>query len=162
MTASAVAPYFLSMIEDELIERIQASGYRSVWAVTGGGITAVHAMLIHPGASRFVLDVHIPYSPEALEVFIGEKPASACSGECARKMAARALEKGTLGIACTAALQTNRKRKGADRAYVCIQSAEKTVCRKIDLEPAARAEQDVVLSEHIIRLLAGFLGVENG
>ncbi|MDZ8119832.1 CinA family protein [Pontiella sp. NLcol2] len=146
------------MIGNKTIERIQASGFRSVWAVTGGGIAAVHAMLVHPGASRFVLDVRIPYSAEALEKFLGDKPVSACSEAAARLMAAKALESGTLGVACTAALQTNRARKGADRAYICIQSLEKTVCKRIDLEPGTRAEQDTTLSEILLTLLADFVG----
>ncbi len=144
----------------QLIETIQSSGWKSVWAVTGGGIGAVHCMLSHPGASRFVLDIRIPYSAAALEDFLGEKPDSACSEMTARLMAAKALEKGTLGIACTAALQTSRKRKGADRAFICIQSAQKTVCEKIEVEPGTRAEQDAFVSGMLLTLLARFGAAE--
>lgn len=140
----------------QLIEQIQSSGWKSVWTVTGGGIGAVHSMLAHPGASRFVLDVRIPYSPGALEDFLGEKPESACSAETARQMAAKALEKGTLGVACTAALQTNRERRGADRAFICIQSETKTVCEKVDIEPGTRAEQEAWVSGRLLAMLAEF------
>ena len=61
----------------QLIEKIQSSGWKSVWAITGGGVGAVHCILSHAGASRFVLDVRIPYSAEALEEFLGEKPETA-------------------------------------------------------------------------------------
>ncbi len=140
----------------QLIEKIQSSGWKSVWAITGGGVGAVHCILSHAGASRFVLDVRIPYSAEALEDFLGVKPETACSEETARRMAAKALKKGTLGVACTAALQTNRERKGADRAYICIQSLDKTVCEKIDLEPGTRAEQDAFVSGMLLSMLAQF------
>ena len=140
----------------QLIESIQSSGWKSVWAVTGGGIGAVQCMLSHPGASRFVLDVRIPYSPEALEEFLGKMPESACSEETARLMAVKALEKGTLGVACTAALQTNRERKGKDRAYICIQSETKTVCERVDIDSGSRAEQDAYVSGMLLTLLAQF------
>ncbi len=146
--------------EEQLIEQIQSSGWKAVWAVTGGGAGAVQAMLSHPGASRFVLDVRIPYSPEALQDFLGTKPASACSEETARRMAAKALEKGTLGVACTAALQTNRARKGADRAFICIQSARKTVCEKIEVPPGTRTEQDAFVSGRLLTLLAEYGAAE--
>lgn len=169
MTGSPVAPYFFPMREEanELIEGIQASGYKSVWAITGGGIAAIHAMLAHPGASRFVVDVRIPYSAEALHDFLGEQPASACSEETARRMAKTALEYAmrntqyAIAIACTAALQTNRERKGADRAYICIQSAEKMVFERIDLEPGTRGEQDAWVSGQILSMLAEFVGVKD-
>lgn len=148
--------FYMSDQQNELIERIQSSGWKSAWAITGGGIAAVHCVLVHPGASRFVLDVRIPYSAEALEDFLGEKVASACSEETARKMAAKALEKGTLGVACTAALRTNRERKGADRAFICIQSAEKTVCERIDLEPDSRGAQDAYLSGVLLSMVSKF------
>ena len=142
--------------QNELIEEIHSSGWKSVWAITGGGIAAVHCIMSHPGASRFVLDVRIPYSAEALENFLGEDVDSACSEETARKMAAKALEKGTLGVACTAALRTNRERKGADRAFICIQSAEKIVCEQIDLEPDSRGAQDAYVSGVLLSMLSKF------
>jgi nicotinamide mononucleotide (NMN) deamidase PncC len=145
------------MQKNDLIEEIQASGYQSVWVVTGGGIGAVHCMLAHPGASRFVKDIRIPYSPEALEDFLGEPPESACSEKTARLMAAKALEKSTMGIACTAALQTNRTRKGADRAFICIQSQKKTACKCIDLDPGTRSEQDAFVSGMLLALIAEFV-----
>ena len=139
-----------------MIERIHCSGWKSVWAVSGGGMAAIHRIMAHPGASRFVLDIRIPYSRAALEDFLDETPASACSEETARKMAAKALEKGSLGVACTAALQTNRERKGADRAFICIQSAEKTVCERIELASDTRAAQDALLSDTLLSMLLEF------
>ncbi|MDF7825655.1 CinA family protein [Pontiellaceae bacterium B12227] len=142
--------------ESDLIEGIHSSGWKSVWAVTGGGMGAVHCILAHPGASRFVLDIRIPYSREALNDFLGEQPQFACSEETARKMAAKALEKGTLGVACTAVLQSKSDNKETHRAFICIQSSEKTVCERVDLNPGTRSDQDAYLSGVLLSMLSKF------
>lgn len=142
--------------QNYLIERIHTSGWKSVWAFTGGGIGAVQCILAHPGASRFVLDVRIPYSRKALSDFLGENAEFACSEETARKMATKALEKGTLGGACTAVLQTSGKQRQVHRAFICIQSLEKTVCERIDLEPDSREQQDAYLSGVLLSMVSKF------
>lgn len=148
--------------QNDLIERIHSSGWKSVWAITGGGIGAIHCVMGHPGASRFVLDVRIPYSREALVDFLGEKPAYTCSEETARKMAAVAFNHASnvtshaLGVACTAVLQSNPPQAQPHRAFICIQSLEKTVCERIDLEPGTRSEQDAFISGVLLAMLSGF------
>lgn len=145
--------------EQQLIERIQSSGWKSVWIITGGGIGALHRMLTHPGASRFILDAHIPYSAEALESYLGSAPEQACSAETAEALAAKACGPGILVVACTAALATSRQRKGEDRAFICLMSQEKTVNERIDLSPGSRTQQDQELSERLVSMLAAFVGV---
>lgn len=142
--------------KNELIEQIHSSGWKSVWAVTGGGIAAVHVILAYPGASRFILDIRIPYSREALAAYLGEPPVYACSEETARKMAAKALEKGTLGVSCTAVLQSGSHPIEPHRAFICIQSSQKIFCERIDLEPGTRSEQDAFLSGVLLSKLAKF------
>lgn len=148
--------------QHDLIERIHARGWKSVWAVTGGGISAIHWVMAHPGASRFVLDVRIPYSREALEDFLGEKPEYACSEKTARNMAQTAFTHASnvtphaLGVACTAVLQTIGEQSQAHRAFICIQSLEKTVCERVDLEPGSRAKQDAFLSGVLLSMLSTF------
>ena len=123
-------------------------------------------MLAHPGASRFVQDVRIPYGPEALEAFLGEKPASACSEETASLMAQAALDQASrisphaLGIACTAALQTSRERQGADRAHICMKSRGRQIHRRLELAPGSRAEQEMQLSNALLRAIGDFLEVD--
>jgi hypothetical protein len=69
------------------IEKILNSGVKASLVLAGGGSGAVHALLSTPGASRFIADVRIPYSPEALEDFLGEKVEHSCSPETARALA---------------------------------------------------------------------------
>ena len=154
---------------DSLIETIQSSGFKAAIVVTGGGSGAVHALLSHSGASRFVLEAQIPYSPEAMFDYLGENLEQACSSEAAATLAQRAFERAlifslsskasfpVLGIACTAALQTNRERKGDDRAFFCIKSRKKVFARMVEVFPGSRAEQESVLSETFLTLIAEFL-----
>ena len=159
-------PCFMNAKGDNLVEAIQSSGYKAVLVVTGGGVGAIHALLEHPGASRFVLDVQIPYSAAALDEFLGEAPASACSEETARRLAARAFERASrlaphaaLGIACTAALQTTRERRGSDRAYICIQSENRTICQHLEIDPGTRSQQDAWVSGSLLAKIFEFVGV---
>ena len=155
---------------DSLIEGIQHSGHKAAFIVTGGGSGAIHAMLAHPGASRFVLEAQIPYSPPAMFDYLGEKLDGFCSETSAQTMAERAYERALiftlphgdespiLGIACTAALQTTRERKGPDRAFFCIKSRKREVVHKLELGPGSRDEQEEVVSKALLNFIADFLG----
>ncbi len=157
-------------IADNLIEAIHSSGYKTAIVATGGGSGAVHALLSHPGASRFVFEAQIPYSPEAMFDYLGESLDSYCSAKAAATMAGRAFERALvfslssktenpiIGISCTAALQTNRERKGSDRAFACIKSRRETMVRELAVPVGSRMEQEVAVSKALLECLAEFLG----
>jgi nicotinamide mononucleotide (NMN) deamidase PncC len=149
---------------EHIVGLIHESGFQAAMAVSGGGSGAVHALLSRPGASRFVLEAQIPYSPQALAAYLGDVPAQACSEATARAMAAKALERAVelqgsrpLGVACTAALQTNRIRRGADRAFFCFQTPEKTFFQRLEIAAGSRADQEGFLGDTLLGSLAGFL-----
>jgi hypothetical protein len=151
--------------------KIINSGYRAVLVVTGGGSGALNALLSTPGASRFIADARIPYSPEALERFLGEKPQHSCSPETARKLAVAAFNSQypiansqypAAGIACSAALQTDRERRGDDRAFICIKTAEAEKVYALYLSKASRADQEKLLSDWLLVLIAQAVGAERG
>src|SRR2546430_85232 len=73
-----------------LVAALHAKPRPVVLAVTGGGASAVAALLGVPGASRTVLEAVVPYHERALAEFLGFAPAQACSGETSRAMARRA------------------------------------------------------------------------
>ena len=77
---------------DGIIERILDSGYKAVLVIIGGGSTALNALLTTSGASRFVVEAQIPYSPEALSAYLGENPEQSVSPATARALARRAFE----------------------------------------------------------------------
>jgi nicotinamide mononucleotide (NMN) deamidase PncC len=155
-----------------LMEAIQGSGHKAALIITGGGSGALHALLSHPGASRFVLEAQIPYSPPAMQDYLGEKLDGFCSETAAQTMAQRAYERAMiftlpdglgqpiLGIACTAALQTTRERKGEDRAFFCIKSRKREAVRKLELERGSRAEQEDAVSAALLDFIADYLEVD--
>ena len=149
-----------------MIEAIHASGYKAAMVVSGGGSGATHALLSHPGASRFVLEVQVPYSAEALADYLGQSPVQSCSEATVKAMATKALERAialqggilSLGVACTAALQTNRTRRGSDRAFFCFQTLGKIAFQRLELSSGTRAEQELELTETLLACLAEFVG----
>ncbi len=148
---------------NHLVERIHASGYEACMVVSGGGIGAVHALLTRAGASRFVLDIRIPYSRAAMHDFLGTTPKSYCSEATARVMARTACNHAAqythhaLGIACAAALRTTHEREDADRAFLCICSGEREVGLELKLSAGSREDQDVFVSNELLSLIARFV-----
>jgi len=158
----------------ERIARIFGSGHRAAFAVTGGGSGALHSLLSTPGASRFVADARIPYSPEALADFLGEPVEHNCSSETARALAEKAFfqcletcrlgapTRRAIGIACTAALQTDRERRGDDRAFICIKTEQSDKLYVLYFSKASRAEQEALLSDWLLVLITQAVGAERG
>ncbi len=154
------------------IERILNSGYRAVFVITGGGSDALNALLSTPGASRFIADAQIPYSPEALFSYLGEEVEQSCSLQTAQKLAEVAFKKAIqnpesripypVSVSCTAALQTDRERRGDDRAFICIKTAEAEKVYALYLSKASRAEQEQRLSDWLLVLIAQAVGSEHG
>lgn len=145
------------------IELIQSSEFKACMVMAGGGSAAVHALLSHAGASRFVLDVQIPYSRETMSEYLGEVPESYCCKATAQKMAKTAFEhaerfsKHALGIACTAALQTVGVREDSDRAFLCFYARQKMKSYALEFKEGSRLEQEMQLSESLIEKLAEFI-----
>jgi hypothetical protein len=115
----------------KLIEAIQSSGRRAVVAVTGGGSLLISDMLTVPGASAWLLEAAVPYSPFALARWLGREPERYCSRETALSMAAQALcqarqlDRGAahpVGLSCTASLISDRPKRGDHRAWIVAQT----------------------------------------
>ena len=153
--------------QNKQIETIQSSSYKAAIVVSGGGSGAVHSLLAHPGASRFILEAQIPYIFEVLADYLGETPEQACSEKTARLMATRAFDRAfrfaphssrTIGISCTAALQTTRARKGEDRAFIGLKIERKESVYPIKFNGGTRATQEEYLSAELLKIVANFLG----
>lgn len=147
------------------IERILNSGCRAVLVTAGGGSGALNALLTTPGASRFVVEANIPYSPEALERFLGEKPEHSVSPATAIKLAQTAVrgqDAGVIGVSCSAALMTDRQRRGEDRAFICIKTVEAEKLYALYFSKTSRAEQEALLSDWLLVLIAQAVGAERG
>lgn len=151
-----------------IIQQIHdAEGHFEI-AITGGGTSAISSLLGVAGASRSLLNAVIPYSDSALLQYLGIKPASSCSEFAARLLANKAFHNAqklcssrVLGIGATAALQTDRSRRGEDRMFVAVQSREATRVYHLALHKEdSRAHQEQQCAEFIIRIMASNVGIE--
>ena len=110
-----------------LISAVQGSGRKAALAITGGGSGAIGELLRVPGGSRLLIEAQVPYDTAALAAFLGFAPAQASSAETAIAMArgawARAsrlvgAETDLIGLGATAALVSDRPRKGEHRFHI--------------------------------------------
>ena len=154
----------------EVIRQIHASPARAVVAVTGGAAQAIAWLLRIPGASRTVLEVLVPYSERALEDFLGERPHQVASVETAEAIARQAYRRATeladsegtiIGIGCTAAIATDRPKRGPHRVHVARCTADSTVTYSLDFTKNLRdrAGEDTLASLLLLRALAEASGV---
>jgi len=117
---------------------LHATPHSGVFFATGGGISLLAELLTEPGASATVLEASVPYAEAALADQLGGEPDQACSLATARALAMAAWQRSVdlsqqqqtealhnlFGFGCTAALATNRKKRGPHRAYLALQTLE--------------------------------------
>jgi len=111
---------------------LHASGRKAALAITGGGSGAIGELLRVPGGSRLLIEAQVPYDTTALAAFLGFAPAQASSSDTAIAMARSALARaagfvpaGTdlVGLGATAALVSDRPRRGEHRFHVAAADA---------------------------------------
>lgn len=145
------------------VEAILGSGVRFCLASTGGGSQAGAWLLNHPGASRAVLEFQVPYGEAALAAYLGSRGPHGAGTETARAMAAQAhrraqafAEGSVLGVGCTAALATDRQRRGEDRAAIALRTEQGYHLYRLHFEKGAadRLAQEEVLSRTLVAAVA--------
>lgn len=125
----------------QLIAALHGSGRKAALAITGGGSGAVGELLRVPGGSRLLIEAQIPYDEQALATYLGFAPAQACSADTAVALAraARARAAGLalpktealsdpvgpnlIGLGATAALVSDRPRRGEHRFHIAFANA---------------------------------------
>lgn len=142
------------------IEAIHTAPIQLVIAATGGGASAIGELLAVPGGSRTLLDAQVPYSSQALTEWLGAAPGQSCNERTARAMAMAAFIRGrTLadsntaitGVAVTAALATDRSKRGAHRIHVAWQTVSTTCALSLELDKGARSrEQEEQLAAALV------------
>lgn len=155
-----------------LIAAIHDAPVQCVVVVTGGGSSAISDLLIVPGGSRTLLDAAVPYSAAALIHWLGGKqPEQFCSEETALAMAAVALERADrlaaevppddagrrlVGISCTAALVSDRPKRGDHRSHIALQTANESIAITLSLSKGARDRpgEERVVGHLILQQLA--------
>ena len=152
------------------VEAILAAGRPLAVAVTGGGSRGVSWLLNHPGASRALVEAQVPYRAEAIADYLGSPGPHRVREETARLLAARARARalrlarheGAAGAGATAALATDRVRRGKDRAFVCTRGPLAYSFASLRFDPGAadRLSQEEVLSAVLVGRCAAASGVE--
>jgi nicotinic acid mononucleotide adenylyltransferase len=156
----------------QLISTLHASGRKAALAIAGGGSGAVGELLRVPGGSRLLIEAQIPYDERALAAFLGFAPAQACSSDTAIAMAQSAWARaaslvpaGTdlvVGLGATAALVSDRPRRGEHRFHIAFANAAGIAHCSCVLAKGRRdraAEEDLV-SRAIILWLARACGID--
>lgn len=164
------------MVVSNLTTEIISDGrFQAYFAIAGGGTDALADLLRTPGASGLVEGATIPYSPGQMAEFLGCEVAQACCQATAWKMANAAFRRvinnkagrSPLGVACTAALGTNRVRKGESRAHIALQTSDavytftvrftrdeqKEQSASADEFATIRAQQEQVVSDVLLSAL---------
>ncbi len=157
-------------MDTKFIESIHHQPGKFVIAAAGGGTSAISQLQSVPGASNSLLHAHVPYHEKALTGFLGEKPEQSCSSKTARAMAmvtwlqARHLapEEPVFGIGCTAALVTDRARRGDDRCHIAVQSRGMTLVLSVvfDKTGRTRSEEEAICGDLVLALMGKVVGIE--
>ena len=173
------------MIENRrmLVEEIHDTKTRLVLAIAGGGNAAITDLLDVPGASRTVLEIIVPYAEAALSDLVGRPIDGAVSQKTAEAMASACLKRAQrliskepvskepvskgpvskepdspalLGVGCTAALTTDRPKKGNHRAHIAIASGGGIDHLLVELPKGAldRRGEDRVVADVILDSIA--------
>ncbi len=153
-----------------LISATHASGPKAALAITGGGSGAISELLRVPGGSRLLIEAQVPYDEQALAGYLGFAPAQASSADtalamarAARARAARLLpgETNLLGLGATAALVSDRPRRGEHRYHIaCATAAGAVHCTAVLAKGRRdRAGEEELVSRSIVLALAQACGV---
>jgi nicotinamide mononucleotide (NMN) deamidase PncC len=148
-----------------LIEQIHTSPTMAVIAVAGAGSAAVQWLLGVPGTSRTLLEVLIPYSPASLAELLGHEPEQAVSARTANEMARAAYHRAVrlrpdtvpvAGISCTAAIATDRPKRGGHRCHVATWTSEGSRTHSLYLKKGLRQreEEERIVSSLVLHSLA--------
>ena len=154
-----------------LIERLHASPTMAVVAVAGAGAQAITWLLDVPGASRTVLEILVPYSSASFVEFLGYEPEQVVAERTAADMARSAYQRAVrlreggapvVGVGCTAAITTDRPRRGEHRCHVAAWSRDGVTTSSLTLVKGLRdrESEDTIVSKLVLRALAEASGVD--
>ena len=155
---------------NRLTEKLHACGTMAVIVVAGAGTQSTSWLLQVPGASRTVLEILVPYASASLVEYLGHEPAQLVSAETAEQMARLAYRRAVrlrpgsecvAGVASTAAIASDRPKRGDHRCYVCAWDATGATSYSLTLTKGLRdrAGEDRLVSLLLMRALAEAGGV---
>jgi hypothetical protein len=152
------------------VEAIHATLPQVVIEFTGAGLQALAWLHSVGGSSRTVLEATDRYASASLTGLIGFTPVQFTSLDVARAMATKAFIRANhlapsgipvAGIGCTAAIATDRAKRGDHRACVVLCTREGVISYNLTLTKGARSrqEEEEVVSLMILRAVAQGCGL---
>jgi hypothetical protein len=160
----------MSIIPTETIAAIHETPHRLVFEFAGAGSLALYWLHSVPGSSRTVLEATDRYAVASLVDLIGKTPEKFVFPDTAQAMVDAAYRRAMrltdgaapcLGIACTAAIATDRVRRGAHGCVVAVYDGATLRVYTLTLAKGARdrAGEEQLISLLIIRAIAEACGV---
>jgi hypothetical protein len=161
----------LDLALHETISRIHTVGRKIVLEFAGAGSQALYWLHAVPGSSRTVLEATDRYASESLSELLGGPPEQSVARSTARAMAERAYRRAMhltdgsepcVGIGCTAALVTNRERRGANRCWIAWRERERVQIYGLTLHKGLRDRigEEEMVSRLIIHAIATGCGLD--
>lgn len=155
----------------ELIQSIHDRPTQVVLVVAGAGSRGLADVLAVSGASGTLLEALVPYSKASFDAFLGHSVQNYAAAQSARLLAGRAytrarwLEPNNLavaGVACTAAIISDRARRGTHRAHVACWQAEQLLEATLLLQKGARDRigEEALVSRLLLNMLAQACGLK--
>jgi len=147
------------------IEQIHASAHKLVLEFAGAGSLALFQLHSVAGSSRTILEATDRYASTSLAELLGQVPEQFVSRETAIAMAAmayrramRLAEPGTacLGVACTAAIATDRVRRGEERCWIAVRDGAGVSSYGLVMLKGARDRlgEEQLVSQLLLRAIA--------
>lgn len=153
-----------------LIQSIHDSPPQLVLVVAGAGHSALSHLLDVAGASRTLLEALVPYSQASFDEFLSRPPEQYVAAETARLLAGRAYTRAqqlnlaatpVFGLACTAAIATDRPKRGDHRAHVARWQMDGVVQYELVMAKGVRTrnEEEALVGQLILQVIAEGCGL---
>lgn len=141
---------------NDLISLANTKSQTLAFVTTGGGAGLFQLFKI-PGCSKVLIEARMLYSKGSIEGFLEmDSPEKFVNQWMADKLALKmdSLAESTISFAITAALATDRVRKGADHAYLSIVHNNQIIYQMhIKIEGKDRNSQDDYLTKTVLSCL---------
>ncbi len=162
------------MTMEELAQKFHNVPGAGCLVITGAGVSAISALFAQPGTSRTILEVQVPYVRKALDEFVGTQADQHVSKSEATLIAESALNRARylapdnltqhlFGVGCTAAIATDRIRKGEDRAHVAWSDGMQKSGTSIwfDKDVRTRADEEQIIAAILMNSIAAVLKIDD-
>ena len=159
-----------SDVLQQIIKQIHNSAHMLVFEFTGAGSLALFQLHSVAGSSRTILEATDRYASTALVDLLGHAPEQFVSKETVVAMAAQAYRRamrlatpGTvcLGVACTAAIATDRARRGEDRCWIAVRDTASVTSYGLVMTKGARDRlgEEQLVSQLLLHAIAAACGI---